>query len=254
MELTINADDFGISAPVNEAIDICIKNDFVQRTTLIVNMPYTEEAVALAKQHKYMGKVGLHINLVEGMPLTNRIRTTSFCNETGEFNHLFFKKVYHRIFLMKKEREAVKEEIEAQIKKFVGYGFKTNHMDSHQHSHVNLSIFFIILKIALKYNFKSLRLSRNLPTKEIKGVKNIYKNFINRKIIKFNIRNGFEDNRYQFFGSKEDYEKEKIINNNFTEYSTVEMMVHPFMENKEILDSCTNAILFEYNQKQIEKS
>ena len=107
MELLINADDFGMSVSVNEAIDICIKNNWIQRTTIMVNMPQTEEAVYLARKNKYLDKVGLHINLVEGMPLTHKIRQTSLCNETGEFDSLFFKNFIHRFYLKKAERKQV---------------------------------------------------------------------------------------------------------------------------------------------------
>ena len=76
MQIIINADDFGLSKDVNEAIDICIKKDYIQRTTLMVNMPQTLEAVKLAKDGGYLNKVGLHINLIEGIPLTPDIKKT----------------------------------------------------------------------------------------------------------------------------------------------------------------------------------
>ncbi len=245
MGLLINADDFGMSASVNEAIDVCINNNWIQRTTLMVNMPQTEEAVNLARQSKYVDRVGLHINLVEGLPLTHKIRQTSLCNETGAFNGLFFKKLIHRFYLKKREREVVEEEIEAQIKRYIGYGFKAMHLDSHQHSHVNASVFFIVVKLALKYNFKSLRLSRNLPVNEITGLKNIYKKLINHKIIKFNNEHCYGGNKYQYFGSKRDCEKEGIGNNMKNKQFVVEMMVHPTMCNGKIVDSCTNESLFQ---------
>ncbi|WP_281532032.1 ChbG/HpnK family deacetylase [Anaerocolumna aminovalerica] len=243
MKLIINADDFGLSTPVNKAIDICVKNGWIQRTTLMINMPQTKEAVKLAKQNKYMNKVGLHINLIEGIPLTDKIKQTSLCNDHGEFNGLFFKITSHRFFLKKDEREAVKEEVEAQIKRYISYGFETIHMDSHQHSHVNMSVFFTILNLAQKYNFKSIRLSRNLPVSEIKGMKNIYKKFINQKIIQFN-KSYFCGNTRQFFGSKGDCEKENINKTKF-EDSIVEMMVHPTAYNGKIIDNFTHMRLFD---------
>lgn len=244
--LIINADDFGLSDKVNTAIDICLKNNWIQRTTLMVNMPDTLKAVELSKSGNYIDKVGLHINLIEGVPLTLNIRKTSFCNNIGEFNGKFFKNLKNRFILSPFEKKAVEQEIEEQIKKFISLGFKPNHLDSHQHSHTNISIFFIILKLARKYDFHSIRLSRNIPVKEITGLKKIYKNFINKKIIKFNDRINKNYSK-QFFGSKEDCEKENIINNSKYKNISIEMMIHPTIKNGKIIDNFTYEELF--NQK-----
>lgn len=246
MQIIINADDFGLSKDVNEAIDICIKKDYIQRTTLMVNMPQTLEAVKLAKDRGYLNKVGLHINLIEGIPLTSDIKKTELCNENGEFKGTFFKVSTHRIWLTKKEKDAVIEEIESQIKKYKELGFPIMHLDSHQHSHVNISVLFIVLKLAKKYGFKSIRLSRNIPQSEIKGIKKIYKDFVNRKIISFNkiFNHQYES---QFFGSKRDCEFEDIHNKKEYENATIEMMVHPIIRNGMIVDNFTGLKLFDEN-------
>lgn len=246
-KLLINADDFGLSEKVNTAIDFCIRNNLIQRATLMVNMPETLKAVELTKKNNYFNKIGLHINLIEGIPLTLNIKKTSFCNENGEFNKKFFKKLKNRFFLNKNERKVVEEEIEEQIKKFIELGFKPSHIDSHQHSHINISIFFILLKLAKKYNFTSIRLARNIPIKEIRGLKKLYKNFINRKIVNFNNKI-YKDNTDQFFGSKLDYEKEKGINNLKYENAIIEMMIHPTIENGVIIDNFTHEKLFFYEE------
>ena len=46
-KLIINADDFGISSSVNRAIVYAFSNNMITNTTLMVNMPYADEAVEL---------------------------------------------------------------------------------------------------------------------------------------------------------------------------------------------------------------
>ena len=71
MRVIINADDFGYSKQVNEAIENAIIAEKISSTTIMANAPFFEEAVAIA--HKYDGiSYGVHLNLVEFEPLTNR--------------------------------------------------------------------------------------------------------------------------------------------------------------------------------------
>lgn len=243
MKLIVNADDFGLSEEVNEAVNICFSKGWIQRTTLLVNMPQTDRAVELSERNGYKNHVGLHINLIEGKPLTDNIKHTALCDKNGNFNGQFFQKISHRIFLKKGEKKAVQEEIEEQIKCYLNYGFELMHIDSHQHSHVNLSIFFILLNLAENYRFHSIRLSRNLPVKEIRGIKKMYKNWINHIIIRFNQRY-FCKTQKQFLGSREDCEKEDIKSLKFSG-SVIEMMVHPVFSHGMVVDNFTGVKLFQ---------
>ena len=41
----VNADDFGASPSVNQAIDYAFKNGIINKATLMVNMPHVQDAV-----------------------------------------------------------------------------------------------------------------------------------------------------------------------------------------------------------------
>lgn len=99
--LVINADDFGMSQEVNKAIIYCLKNQLIDRTTLMVNMPYASEAAQMAKEAGLWDKVGLHVNLVEGKALSDRIKQTQFCDERGYFNGSISLPQYKRTLLDK---------------------------------------------------------------------------------------------------------------------------------------------------------
>ena len=57
MKLIVNADDFGRTRGINYGIVECMKNGILTSTTIMMNMPYAEHAVKLAK------KEGIHTAL-----------------------------------------------------------------------------------------------------------------------------------------------------------------------------------------------
>lgn len=58
MKWTINADDFGRSPSINAAIVQCFEEGLINQTTIMANMPYYEEAVALSMKHGFLIKLG----------------------------------------------------------------------------------------------------------------------------------------------------------------------------------------------------
>ena len=161
--IIINADDFGKDKKTTLAIVEAINLGICTNTTLMVNMPYADQAVALAKKNNFIEHVGLHINLTEGKPLNSSIKKIkTFCDDYGNFTGEFRRNKKNRLIMNTLETNAILEEIEAQIQKFIAYGFKTIHIDSHHHIHTDRPILIILKKIITKYNIRSIRLSRNL--------------------------------------------------------------------------------------------
>src|SRR5512137_1430313 len=63
--LIVNADDFGRSASINEAVIRAHREGILTTASLMVNEPACAEAVALAKENPNLG-VGLHLTLLCG--------------------------------------------------------------------------------------------------------------------------------------------------------------------------------------------
>ena len=233
IELLINADDFGYSKNVNEAINYGFQNGLLDRTTIMVNMSSYNEAVNLSKQGNYFDKVGLHINLIEGIPLTEEIKNTFFCKQ-GKFDSSVFRKQKNRFFLNRYVSNAVKKEIEAQIIKYISSGFTLMHIDSHQHSHTNPSIYKILKPLMLQYGFNSIRLSKNIYSKKTNILFKIYKNYFNLNCLHY-MKLQKNENIIPFFASQSDIQY--IIEDDEC-YSNIraEMMVHPIMKNNVYFD------------------
>src|SRR6266403_4871890 len=63
--LIVNADDFGRSADINEAVIRAHREGILTSASLMVNEPGFEEAVTLARENPRLG-VGLHLTLLFG--------------------------------------------------------------------------------------------------------------------------------------------------------------------------------------------
>ena len=181
MKLIINADDFGINENVNEAIVYCFENKLISNTTIMVNMPYTEQAVQQSKAHGFFDKVGLHLNLREGTPLTEVIQQQKvFCDNTGAFcMNISALQRYFMPFMCASAslKRSLSDEIYAQMQWYIDQGFSEMHMDSHQAVHTWLFFLTAILPLFKENSFRTMR-KRAFGYNE-STVQKIYRWFIN---------------------------------------------------------------------------
>ncbi len=133
--LIVNADDFGLAGSVSTGIIDVYQAGRLSSTTLMVNMPGTEEAVDLAERHPGLG-VGLHFNLTEGRPLTD---ARSLVDSDGAF--LLRGQLIRRSVLGRVEQGEITRELTAQLDRFVSLGLTPTHLDSHQHVHMVPTVF-----------------------------------------------------------------------------------------------------------------
>lgn len=218
MKYIVNADDFGRTETVNKAIIESFEFGYVSNASIMVNMPFYEQAVLLAKEKNVMQHIGLHINLTSGKPLTVDICNCSrFVNENGIFSSRIFKDKKMMFFLNKREKKAVAAEVDAQIEMFLKSGFVLRHADSHGHVHTFLALQKVVLRELKKYGFVSVRLSRNIGISN-SFHKRLYKQFINRN---FKVLRACTD----YFGSMLDVWKESGKLN--AKDGVTEIMLHP---------------------------
>ena len=218
MVISINADDFGRDESTSKAILLCFDKGYISSTTLMVNMPWAESAVKLADERKLLDNIGLHLNLCEGVPLTDKIREIPIFCECGVFNQKFLSSRRSLFFLMPSEIKALKEEIEAQIEKFLGYGLSPAQIDSHCHTHNALPVLLVVISLAHKYGFQRIRAARNIASSK-NVFSTIYKAIVNVILSISGLR------ATQYFSSFKDFSalEKKVGSIN----GTVELMCHP---------------------------
>lgn len=134
MRLVINADDFGLNENATLAIAECFRRGIVNRTTAMVNMPWFKSAIEIARREGFAAYVGLHVNLVEGYPLTDDIKRSRFwCNPDGSFKGGLWKNKLWRFWMPREAIRLAGLEIDAQMRAFVSEGLPSRHFDSHQY-------------------------------------------------------------------------------------------------------------------------
>jgi hypothetical protein len=142
---------------INEAIVEAFHAHLISSTTMMANMPGFDEAVVLARKYELMGRIGVHLNLTEGKPLTPTItRFKRFCDVHG-----FFKKRSTTFRLSAKEDAAIEEELDAQVSKCLKSGIPVTHLDSHHHVHTEWAIGKVVMRVAKQNGISAVRLSRN---------------------------------------------------------------------------------------------
>ncbi|KAK6191519.1 hypothetical protein SNE40_003184 [Patella caerulea] len=146
--IIITADDFGYSKERNMGIVECFLSGTVTTISLLVNGIHCDDAIQLAAKHNIpLERIGLHLNLSEGTPLSLPENVASLLNKEGFFRGKagFCNAVKARLI----KYNEVKLEIQAQIDKYhMITGRLPLHVDGHQHVHVTdiREIFSEVLK------------------------------------------------------------------------------------------------------------
>lgn len=166
-KINFNADDFGRDKPTNQKILDFFKSGQIDSASLMINMPAAAEAVKLARKNPKL-RVGLHLNLTKGKPVSKFEEVKSLLGRDSRFLGWFA--LGKKLTLGQIKIEELKKEIRAQIKKFLSFGLKINHLDSHHHIHIHSTVFKILLPILKEYKVKNVRLGKKvISPRTIKG-------------------------------------------------------------------------------------
>jgi chitin disaccharide deacetylase len=195
--LLINADDFGMSQQVNRAILQAFELGLCSSTSLAATLPGFEEACELAREHTLLDRVGIHLVLRDGFPLTEPIkRQPRFCDTEGRLALASTDRPI--LVLSRPERDALAEEIRAQIGRCRSHGIPLTHLDSHYHLHNHLAVLNVLLPIARSEGIRYLRAARNCGN-NLSFTKTWYKRAVNFRLSAAGLR------RTKLFGSIDDF-------------------------------------------------
>ncbi len=156
--LIINADDFGCSPQVNEAVERAHTKGVLTSATLMTNMADFADAVAVAKRLPRLG-VGVHLNLFKSKPVSDDSRVQPLLDSDGSFRYslrtlAFLSMFSHGI------RKAIKIEMAAQIQRFIDSGLHPTHLDSHKHIHFFPAVYPIVCSLARLFKISAVRCCR----------------------------------------------------------------------------------------------
>lgn len=156
--LIVNADDFGRSASINEAVIRAYREGILTSASLMVNEPGCAEAVRLAKENPRLG-VGLHLTLLMGHAASSPTQIPGLVDEQAKFSNAPAA-TGARYFFRRELRAQLQSEIHAQFARFHATGLPLDHVNGHLHMHLHPVVFDILMRDAAALRITHLRLTR----------------------------------------------------------------------------------------------
>jgi predicted glycoside hydrolase/deacetylase ChbG (UPF0249 family) len=265
VKLIFNADDFGISQGVNEAIFKAHTQGVLNSTSIMITLKYVPQALELAKQMPDLN-IGLHANLTNENSVLKQNEIPLLVDENGKFKHGFVNLAVLSLLHPTELKNQAKKEIKAQIEKAIACGIKLTHLDSHRHIHMIPAIFKACMELAEEYNIPRLRFVNENPIATIKQTSSkewltdggLIKNLV---LISCAVANKV------LFGFKSDTYFYSIVNtckitrdklNAYkvpSHYKAVEIGIHPGLpeiDKQNMADVFDDNILKDYRKKELE--
>lgn len=155
IKCVVNADDFGISKGVNEAIVNMMEARRVTSATIMANGEAFEDAVAAARELR--GTFGVHLNLTQFSPLSKTEHLRPLLNDRNEF----VGDIRNR-FLGPSLQRAIFEEFQLQFDRVRQAIGRVSHIDSHHHVHTLPLLLPLLIAFVKTNNIRAVRLSKTL--------------------------------------------------------------------------------------------
>jgi hopanoid biosynthesis associated protein HpnK len=152
----VTADDFGLSVPVNEAVERAHREGILTATSLMVAEPAAEDAIRRARALPRLG-VGLHVVVVCGRPILSPDQLPDLVGPDGMFT-ADLARAGVRYFFHPRARRQLEAEIRAQFAAFAASGLPFDHVNAQSHFHLHPTVFGMILRIAREYGSPPIRI------------------------------------------------------------------------------------------------
>ncbi len=155
--LIVNADDFGKSESVNEAVIRANREGVLTTTSLMVNEPGCAVAVQLARENPRLG-VGLHLTLLCGRSALPPRDIPGLVNSESNFTDNPAGAGF-RYFFQRGLRSQLRAEIHAQFERFRATGLTLDHVNGHLHLHLHPTVLGILTEDAAALGIRRMRLT-----------------------------------------------------------------------------------------------
>ena len=153
--LIINADDYGHCDDVNLAIEQVASSGLLGGVSVLANGERLAHAMAFLQSHPEIS-AGVHLNVVEGMPLARAADVRELAGADGRFGGVFrIMKCWllHPVAVFR----AVETEWRAQIEALLKARIRLTHADSHQHLHAFPPAYRCAVKLCKEYGIPAVR-------------------------------------------------------------------------------------------------
>jgi hopanoid biosynthesis associated protein HpnK len=153
--LIINADDLGLTAGVNAAIERCHREGVVTSSTLMANSAAFDGAISMAQRSAGLG-IGCHVVLVDGQPVSAASEVPTLVQPNGKFRTSFVA-MARAARSGKLDAAEIKAEVAAQITRIRKAGLAPSHVDTHKHIHMFAAVLRPLLEAAHDCGVRAVR-------------------------------------------------------------------------------------------------
>ena len=156
--LIVNADDFGRSHSINEAVIRAHNEGVLTTASLMATGGAFDDAVEQAHKNPRLG-VGLHITLICGRSILKPTEVPGLVNKKYELgrNPAW---VGFKYFIFPSIRRQLRQEMNAQFTKFKSTGLPLDHVNGHLHMHLHPTVFSVLKEQIRAWGIKHMRLTR----------------------------------------------------------------------------------------------
>lgn len=155
-KLIINADDYGVSPEVNAATEQLALAGRLGGASVLVNGSCCHTAMDFLLCNPQVG-AGIHLNAIEGQPLSSSPKIFIILNEQGSFVGIA---ALLKRWLLHPQTVTAAVEIEwrAQIEFLLRAGIRITHADSHQHLHAFPLAYRLAVRLCHEFQIPALRI------------------------------------------------------------------------------------------------
>jgi predicted glycoside hydrolase/deacetylase ChbG (UPF0249 family) len=158
-KLIITADDYGMCAPVNQAIEECLAAGTLRATCVMTNMPLWREAGTLRARFPD-ASIGLHWTLTQGAPVLAPERVPALVDARGTL--LPFGELRRRMLRRSVPLEQVRDELTAQYRRFREVAGQPDFWNTHEGIHVFPALFQLCVELGRTLGIRAMRSHRRL--------------------------------------------------------------------------------------------
>lgn len=162
MKLRVHADDLGACPAVTDAILQCHSRGVLQSSSLLMNMVGTKDALAKLPEYPEL-EVSLHLNLIEGRPLSPPDEIPLLVDSEGLFPGRLGPLLLAGLHPGKGEplQAQIYRELQAQFQRFCAH-LPPTWVDGHLHLHLLPWVYPVVTRLAADFGFSSMRLPRRI--------------------------------------------------------------------------------------------
>jgi hopanoid biosynthesis associated protein HpnK len=154
--LIVTADDFGLHASVNQAVERAHRGGILSAASLMVGAAAAGDALARARAYPAL-RIGLHLVLADGEPCLPRCLIPDLVDASGRFGSRMVRDGF-RFFFLPRVRTQLALEIRAQFEEFAATGLALDHLNAHKHFHLHPTVLSLILEIGRDFGLRAVRL------------------------------------------------------------------------------------------------